>query len=771
MGVISYELDFFSYFFIPVFVILIYNSYHIKKYIYNIVIISFLILSFINCYYNSISKLEKHIDENIEIVAQIKDENKTDSSYFSYNASVISINGDILSTKENTIIYIDKKHNIKENSIIKANVNMSDINFTKNRLLFNYKSYLRSKKISVVLFAEGNITTLQENYSYFHLISNNFKNYAEMTFYNSLNHKNAEIILSILLGNIDYLDENFYENIKVMGLAHIFAVSGTHIVLLYGFLLAVFKYCGLNRKIRLIITWSMVWFYGFLIGFPISVMRTLVMFTLLFGADIFYRKYSSINAIGLAALILTIYNPYWIFDAGFLLSFSAALSLIVYNKNISGNVQTKNIFLRLVYLYLFLMLFTLPVLAYFFNYIPIMGIIYNIVLLPIFTVLMIYGFLLLIFYGIVPYLLVIPFRIYDYLLYGLRYAINYTEEFGFNGLTIQTMSISLIIFFYIMLVFMIYTYNNYEYFVNKCGALILVFFYLTTFMIPTSHNILYVNIVDAGQGLFTHLNYNSRNYVIDCGSSNNKGFGEYTMIPYFIKRGIYSIDGVFISHWDNDHYSGLNDLLNSNIKVANVFAPIANKDVEIDIKVLNSGMKYSVDNSLKMYILWPDNEHISQNTNNTSLVILVNYKNKNILFTGDIEEEVEEIIFNDLPKIDVLIVPHHGSYTSSSDNFVNKTTPKISIISYGKNNYGIPSLKVIEKYRSRNSTILSTYEHGEINFVLKDDEIYYNTYTDIKSQNYYQLYFMGFSIKLMVFCILLIYIVKHKGEKNELQNY
>ena len=770
IGVISYEFGFFSYMFIAVFAALSFNSYCSKKYIFNLVIIIFLILSFLNCYYNSISKLTQYIEENIEITAKIKKQNISESSYSSYNASVISINNKILPDNENTIIYIDKKYNVKENSVIRTTVNVADSSMGKNRLLFNYKNYLRSKKISVVLFAESDIKTVKEGYSCLNNVSSDFKRYAEDTFYNALDDRNADIILSVLLGNVDYLDDNFYDNVKAMGLAHIFAVSGTHIVLIYGFLLTVLKYCGLKRRSRLIITWIIIWFYGFLIGFPISVMRTLVMFTLLFGAEAFYRKYSSLNSIGLAALMLTIYNPFWLFDAGFLLSFSAALSIIVYNRYIAKNVQTKNSVLRLIYLYLFLMLFTLPVIAYFFNYVPVMGIAYNILLLPIFTILMIYGFILLIFNGVITVLLTIPFKIFDYLLYSLRYVVNFTEGFGFNGFTVQTMTAPLIIYFYIVIIFIIYIYNNNNSPIKRCGIYTLIFMYIATFMM-SSNVLMYINVMDAGQGLFTHVKYNNNDFIIDCGSSNNNNFGKYTLLPYLIKRGNNQIDGVFISHWDSDHYSGLNDLLNSKIEVDNIFASTYNDEINKDISILNKGMSYRIDEKVNIDILWPEKDNISDRKNNTSLVMLISYNDRNILFTGDIEKEVENIIIDYIPEIDILLVPHHGSSTSSTEEFVRKSSPEIAVLSYGRNKYGIPGMEVIDRYENENSIVLSTYDHGEINFVLKDDKIYYNTYVGLKSENYYELYFLGFTIKLMVFCVLYIYILKHKGAEYELQNY
>ncbi|MGB4439913.1 MAG: DUF4131 domain-containing protein, partial [Sedimentibacter sp.] len=227
MGIISYELGFFNYLFTAVFVLLIYNGLITKKFIYNIVIIAFLLLSFINCNYNSKSVLAQYINENIQLTAKIKSQNKSDanSSFNSYNAVVTGINGNKLKNEEQTIIYMDKKENAEENSIIEINGNVADTDISKNKLLFNYKNYLRSKKIYVTIFAEGSVEVIKENYFPLNEISIKFTNYAENTFYSNLNEKNSDIILSIILGNVDYLDEELYDNIKEMGLAHIFAVS------------------------------------------------------------------------------------------------------------------------------------------------------------------------------------------------------------------------------------------------------------------------------------------------------------------------------------------------------------------------------------------------------------------------------------------------------------------------------------------------------------------------------------------------------------------
>lgn len=770
MGIISYEFSFFSYYFIALLGSCVYWSIKTKHFIYSSVIVAFVILAYINCNYNSIFTLKQYVNEEPYFTAYVKNQNKInpDSEYYSFNASVTSINNNALHEKENTIIYVKKCVHVKENSIIEFKGSVSDANFTKNKMLFNYNNYLRSKKIGAVIFAKD-ITIIKEDYSYLNNVALKFRSYAEQSFYNSLNKENADIILSVILGDVDYLNENLYDNIKSMGLAHIFAVSGSHIVLMYGFLLAVLRALYLGRRTSWVVTWLIIWFYGFLIGFPLSVMRTLVMFTFLFGAEAFYRKYSSLNSIGIAALILTMYNPYWIFDAGFLLSFTAALSLIIYNKYILKHITTKNIILRSVYLYLFLQLFTLPVIAYYFNYVPVMGILYNLLLLSIFTVILIYGFLLLIFNFAFSFLLTIPFIFFDYLLYALRFFINITEQFAFNGLTVPTMSYVLIIYFYIVIGAAIYAYYNKNHVINTYLTAVLLTFYSINFVwLPFVDDTLYFNVADAGQGLFTTIHYKNSDFIIDCGSNSSKSFGKYTAVPYLVKRGVNDVDGLFISHWDSDHTSGLKDILHSHIKVNKIFSSFNDNNNEFNnIEILNKGKRLMLDDNLSIEILWPDENLQPNNINNSSLVILIKFNDRRILLTGDIEKETEKVLQVDMKKVDIVIVPHHGSKTSSSQEFVESLNPEIAVISYGKNNYGMPSNEVLFRYNEENSTVLTTFSEGEINFILKGNKMYYNTYTSQKSENYNELYFIDIVPNLLNF-LMLIFWIKKKGVPYEL---
>jgi competence protein ComEC len=310
--------------------------------------------------------------------------------------------------------------------------------------------------------------------------------------------------------------------------------------------------------------------------------------------------------------------------------------------------------------------------------------------------------------------------------------------------------------------------NNKNLFIKKFVFVSLISFYAVIFAAyPIFDNNLYFSVADAGQGLFATVKYKDYYFIIDCGSSN-RGFGEYTAVPYIVKHGVGNIDCIFISHWDQDHCSGLVDILN-NTNVKNIFSSVENEEF-IDAMPVEKGGVINVDENLKIHVLWPEEDYYASKKNNSSLVLLFNYMNMNILLPGDIERDVERLILEDIEKATILVVPHHGSSTSSTEEFVKKSGTEIAVISYGKNNYGIPDPDVVKRYESSGSKVLSTFDHGEINFVLKDRNLYYNTYTGKSSENYYRLYFELIIPKMFIFIALLAWMWIKKEECYELQN-
>ncbi len=778
------------------------NSIISKKLIPNVLIVLFVVLSFITVSYNSKSNLTQYIDRNVEVIAKIikVQSNNEESKYIGYNAQIINVNGKDL--KEKTIIYIPKGTDVEINSIVRLNVSISEISSNKNRMLFNYKDSLRVKGIFVTAFCKGEIELVKRNYSVFNSFSNFCIEKTEKLFRKYMSEGNANTVLSVILGDVKYLDKDYYKNIQKTGLAHIFAVSGTHVVIIYAAFFKFFNFLGMQRKISWLLSWTLLWIYGFIIGFPVTVLRSLLTFNFLFGSEILYRKYNSINSLIISAFILLIINPYYLFDVGFQLSYMAALCLLVNNRIIkkkndnkvnenedNSNINSvwsafayiKNKISKNLWLYVFVQAFTLPIMSYYFNYVSIIGIIFNLLIVPLFDKIIILVFIIIPISLISPNTIVLPLKFLDFILNAVNYAINIGSKLDITGLEISSMTVVSGIYYYILLAAILYfiSFDSLKYKKFIFSALS-VFYIIDLIAVPMKFSGLSLDVIDVGQGLFLNINYKGYNLIFDVGS-NSQNIGKYVAVPYLTKHGRKDIDGVFISHFHEDHYSGLNDLL-ENCKVRSIYSSYINSEnlINVDYSILNTNQAfnledkfssiyklfempktvekatYNLKNGLKIKILWPDKEYSSANENNMSNVYLIEYGKIKILITGDIEKEVEEIILDRLVDVDIVIVPHHGSKTSSSEDFVNKIKPEIAVFSYGKNTYGIPSNTVINRYKDAGTKILSTFIDGEINIMVNKDKIYYNTYTDNCSVSMNEIYNYNTMFNLQAFAMIML---------------
>ncbi len=153
----------------------------------------------------------------------------------------------------------------------------------------------------------------------------------------------------------------------------------------------------------------------------------------------------------------------------------------------------------------------------------------------------------------------------------------------------------------------------------------------------------------------------------------------------------------------------------------NEFLNITNQK-NIEVHEVVAGNRIHIEKNLYFDVLWPDHEQITRNAlNNNSVVFNLYYKNFSMLFTGDIEEIAENEILNlyssnkNILSADVLKVGHHGSKTSTTEDFLNTVNPKIAVIGVGKNNnFGHPNMNVLDRLMNLNTSIYRTDLNGEI---------------------------------------------------------
>ena len=304
-----------------------------------------------------------------------------------------------------------------------------------------------------------------------------------------------------------------------------------------------------------------------------------------------------------------------------------------------------------------------------------------------------------------------------------------------------------------------------------------------------------VSMLDVGQGdSIVIRNQNSNVYISDCGSSSVSKVGKYRLIPFLKYKGYGRIKGVFISHLDQDHMNGIVELLEmaaeERIRVEYLFLPesvkVITEDKELLDKLLLLAEKNKIktaylkqgdrikDGSMEFYCLYPENSenrHFSmEDRNNQSLVLFMKYYDFDMLLTGDLEKVGEQEVLeyvegkrvgkersieqkqekNGLLKrfvyserkaeikevrcesgLEILKVAHHGSSGSSHAGFLEAFTPKLSLISCGKNNsYGHPHNETLERLEAVGSEIISTVDSGAITLKVKRRQVVVKRYKD-----------------------------------------
>lgn len=600
------------------------------------------------------------------------------------------------------------KKQIKLGIKIKITGNIEQIPENRNFNLFNYRNYLYSKKIYYLFKIDNIIILKKENFIY--KIKNEMKERS-----NKLNK-----YVNLFIFGYNSLEEDIKSSFRQNGISHLFAISGMHITLFTTILLKLFK--KFNYKVSNILIIIFLLFYMFLTNYTVSVMRAGLLFISLFLKKIFKLNISNLNIMIILICLFLLYNPYYIYNVGFLFSFLISFSLILFSKIIN---KYNNYFIKILVTSYISFLISIPILINNFNEINLLAPFINIIFVPLISII-IFPLSLLVF--IFPFLNNI-LNIITYILEFISTALS-----KINILTITLCHINYLIFilYYILILFIIKKIN-----INKKYIFILII----VLLIHTNINYLNYNpiitMIDVGQGdsILIELPHNKGNILIDTGGITNynkdwqKKKKEYSIvnsvtIPYLKSVGIKKIDYLILTHGDYDHCGEVFNLLN-NFKISNIIMNSGyNNSIEADLLKYKPLQVSKYELNIDEYTFNFINNLDSSNENEDSLIIYTKLNNKNILLMGDAGSTSEEYILNNLkiPKIDILKVGHHGSKYSSSSNFINQIKPDISLISAGiDNKFGHPNIETIDALNSVNSNVFVTNKIGMIKLIIGNE--------------------------------------------------
>ena len=555
------------------------------------------------------------------------------------------------------------------------------------------------------------------------------------------------------------------------GVMHIIAVSGlnvAYIILSVTLVLVLFRVPLLPRTV---ITIIFIIFYCFFTGASASILRASIMGILVLLSFLIQRKINFYNIIGIAVILILLYDSKQLFDAGFILSFSAVLSMVFfYNKfeelflvkienwKFFGN-KTVQYIIIIFLTSLAAQIGTIPLTAHYFGKISFVSLLANAIAVPLSNLSLAIGFFQIVVSVFSNYLSTVIAGTNNLLLYlqlvfikwcaSLNFA--YIEFFRFN-------LINTFLYFGALLLLITSKKKNIR---NR----ILIFVLIVSFAIILNLDFrkeLKITFISVGQGDCTLLQTpDGSNILIDCGPdswnygqkertenireiNNEKLFeterarefnsGELTIAPYLKRLGIKCIDMLIVSHYHSDHIGGLSYILeNFEVKkiVDNGVYDNKHKYIEIENLILKKQIPRDIIKSgdiitgfgdLKFYFLNPvmiDTEDKDNNVN--AIAFKLKYKNSEMLYMSDISFEGENNILNvygDFVKSGILKIAHHGSKNASSTDFINKCKPEYSVISCGRNNnFGHPANIVLENLEKIGSKICRTDLDGAVIFV------------------------------------------------------
>lgn len=602
------------------------------------------------------------------------------------------------------------------------------------------------------------------------------KHHLKENLYHAFSEREASLLCKMLLGDGTELDSEIKDLYMRNGIVHILSISGLHISMLG---MGVYK--GLRKltcpmKVAAVVGAVFILLYGGMTGFGVSVCRAVGMYGIHMLGEIKRRTYDMPTAMGMLACSMVLVNPRYVFHSGFLLSFGsvAAIGCLLPALNVKwreeiavvrrgpierllskvmGRERWKRVIdyvvgrnrywewrerklkrrnqrritiLQGFHVSLAVTVMTLPVQLYFFFQMPRYSVILNMLVIPLMGIVMGVGIvgMLFPFMPMVRFCEGLFFDWYEWL------CLLFEKLPGSIWITGRPAIWKMVVYYCVLLTYVLF-WRYCAGSIRRGAALrylpllVLIFFLGTNFRYSNA-----ITFLDVGQGDCIVLETKEgRNFLVDCGSSSRSKVGENVLIPYLKYHGVSKLDGVFLTHPDKDHMSGITELFGQKeIKVGMLYLPkVGERSMEEFDEILDlapnvryieagDGMKGK---EFSITCLHPYGGYEGEG-NEYSLCLLLDVRGTRILLTGDVEgkgEEAlaEELLRNGVNNIDLLKVAHHGSGNSTSEELLDAMEVKYAIISCGRNNsYGHPHRETLERLMEEGTQVFRTDERGGI---------------------------------------------------------
>lgn len=582
----------------------------------------------------------------------------------------------------------------------------------------------------------------------------------------------ASILEAMLFGEKRELSGDIKELYQAAGISHVLVISGLHISLLALAVAGILRRLGFPMPVWVILSVGVLAGYGILIGQPTTAVRALLMFFVLQGARLLGRSYDLLSALAFAGILMLLDNPDLILDGGCRLSFCAVIGVGWYvseknkifrsigekekrkNRGKGGKGSSAGAILENIRAGWYLWLFTLPVMLDTFYQVSVVGILWNLVAIPLLPVIIASGGLGVVLAGWNIFLGSLAGSPAYGMLQLYQEIGNISEKLPVGMWTPGQPSKPVIAGYYLVIFLLVLVEKQLikrekRWKIRKifpgmelCSMLLLLLLMAHPWQQREK-----ITFLDVGQGDASLLQSGGQTLLLDGGSTSQKNVGTYVILPYIKQQGISCLEAVVLTHTDQDHINGVTEVLEEGKKgwltVKNLMYPYWMEGTEqgkqlkklaeeagASCRKIRAGDRLTIGKA-EAVVLYPKEQEKIAEPNAGSLVLFWKWEGVRAMFTGDLPEEKERELLQNLPACEILQVGHHGSATSTCREFLEQVQPSLAVISCAmKNRYGHPSPDTVDRFKKTGCEIRYTMKSGAITIRKRGREILVTEYLE-----------------------------------------
>ena len=541
-------------------------------------------------------------------------------------------------------------------------------------------------------------------------------------------------VKALLLGDRSDLDYGTLSSLSVSGIRHVVAVSGLHVSILFSLVFMIFGY---RRVATPLLGGLLLLLFAAVTGFTPSVVRAGIMHGLMLGAMAFQKEYDPPTALSFAVLSMLAVNPMAVTSVGLQLSagclvgiflFSSPIRNFILSDSFLGSPKPKTLkgtlkvwFASSVSMTLSTWITTSPLCAVYFGTISVIGVLTNLLTLWLIT-LIFWGILVVCVFGAIY--LPLGQCIAWVLSWPIRAVLAVAEIFASFPLaavyTKSTYIVVWLVFCYLIFAIYLLMKKKHPWLLAFCVLFSLTTAIAASWLEPRLDDYRFT-MLDVGQGQSILIQNQGKTYLIDCGGDLEESAAD-TAVHTLLSQGVTQLDGVIVTHYDNDHAAGVAYVL-SRIPARHLYLPDMpdtgkNRQMLTDlggnqITWIAPESTISIEDSdITLYTTAQ-----KKTDNENSMCVLFQPGNCDILITGDRGPSGEKTLlaYTDLPDLEVLVVGHHGAKGVASFDLLSKTRPEIALVSVSSDNiYGHPAQDVLERLQLFGCKTLCTSQEGTL---------------------------------------------------------